>query len=119
MTACMLPTRSFICRTFTRESRVLSGFCAPSGICDARITALPRSLNLMIVDCHCHAGKGDLLTAPWNTDASVDAYLRRAKAAGIAKTIVFAPFHSDYSQANAEVARITRQHPTRLIGFAF
>jgi predicted TIM-barrel fold metal-dependent hydrolase len=73
----------------------------------------------MIIDCHCHAGKGDLMTAPWNTDAPIDAYLRRAKSAGIDKTIVFAPFHSDYAQANAEVARIVASHPDRLIGFAF
>jgi predicted TIM-barrel fold metal-dependent hydrolase len=73
----------------------------------------------MIIDCHCHAGKGDLLTAPWNTDAPIGGYLRRAKMAGIQKTIVFAPFHSDYAQANAEVARIVASHPDRLIGFAF
>jgi predicted TIM-barrel fold metal-dependent hydrolase len=23
----------------------------------------------MIIDCHCHAGKGDGLTGPWDTDA--------------------------------------------------
>jgi predicted TIM-barrel fold metal-dependent hydrolase len=73
----------------------------------------------MIIDCHCHAGKGDLMTAPWNTDAPIEPYLRRAQAAGIDKTIVFAPFHSDYSEANAQVARIVARHPSRLIGFAF
>jgi uncharacterized protein len=73
----------------------------------------------MIVDCHYHAGKGDGMTAPWNTIASIEPYLRRARAAGIDKTVVFAPFHSDYAQANAEVARIVERHPDRLIGFAF
>jgi uncharacterized protein len=73
----------------------------------------------MIIDCHCHAGKGDLMTAPWNTDAPIEPYLRRARAAGIAKTVVFAPFHSDYAVANAQVARIVARHPGRLIGFAF
>jgi predicted TIM-barrel fold metal-dependent hydrolase len=73
----------------------------------------------MIIDCHCHAGKGDLMTAPWNTDAPIAPYLRRAKAAGIRKTIVFGPFHSDYAEANAQVARIVSQHRDRLIGFAF
>jgi predicted TIM-barrel fold metal-dependent hydrolase len=73
----------------------------------------------MIVDCHCHAGKGDIMTAPWNTVARIEPYLRRARAAGIVQTIVFAPFHSDYAQANAEVARIVALHPNRLIGFAF
>jgi predicted TIM-barrel fold metal-dependent hydrolase len=73
----------------------------------------------MVIDCHCHAGKGDYMTAPWNTDAPMEPYLRRARTAGISKTIVFAPFHSDYAEANAQVARIVAQHPTRLVGFAF
>jgi len=73
----------------------------------------------MIVDCHCHAGKGDLLTAPWNTDAPIEPYLRRARQAGIGKTVVFAPFHSDYSSANEEVGRIVARYRDRLIGFAF
>ena len=73
----------------------------------------------MIVDCHCHAGKGDRMTAPWNTDAPIGPYLRRARRAGIRKTVVFAPFHSDYNVANREVARIVARHPDRLIGFAF
>jgi uncharacterized protein len=72
-----------------------------------------------IVDCHCHAGRGDIMTAPWNTDAPIEPYLRRARAVGIHKTIVFAPFHSDYAEANAEVARIVARYSDRLIGFAF
>jgi uncharacterized protein len=73
----------------------------------------------MIIDCHCHAGQGDILTAPWNTDAPLQPYLRRAQVAGIHKTVVFAPFHSDYTKANAQVARLVARHPQRLIGFAF
>jgi predicted TIM-barrel fold metal-dependent hydrolase len=73
----------------------------------------------MIIDCHCHAGRGDGLTAPWNTEAPIEPYLRRAREAGIDRTIVFAPFHGDYEVANAEVARIVARHPRRLIGFAF
>jgi predicted TIM-barrel fold metal-dependent hydrolase len=73
----------------------------------------------MIIDCHCHAGKGDRLTAPWNTDAPIEPYLRRARAAGIDRTVVFAPFHTDYDRANRQVARIVARYPDRLIGFAF
>ena len=73
----------------------------------------------MIIDFHCHAGKGDLLTAPASTDAPLGPYLRRARAAGINKTVVVAGFNSDYAKANAEVARIVARHPDRLIGFAF
>jgi predicted TIM-barrel fold metal-dependent hydrolase len=73
----------------------------------------------MIIDCHCHAGKGDILTAPWNTDAPLEPYLRRARAAGIDKTVVFAAFHSDYAEANLQLARLVVRYRPRLIGFAF
>src|SRR5439155_9965303 len=67
----------------------------------------------------CHAGKGDLLTAPWNSNAPIEPYLRRARRAGIDKTIVFPAFHTDYAEANAELVRIVARYPGRLIGFAF
>jgi len=72
----------------------------------------------MIIDCHCHAGKGDRMTAPWNTDAPLEPYLRRARAAGIDKTIVFPASNSDYAKANAQLARLVARYPGRLIGFA-
>ena len=73
----------------------------------------------MIIDCHCHAGTGDGLTGPWDTAAPIEPYLRRAQAAGIDKTVVFAPFQGDYARGNAEVARIIARYPDRLIGFGF
>lgn len=73
----------------------------------------------MIIDCHCHAGSGDLLTDPWNTDAPLTLHLQRMRTAGIRRAVVFAPFHSDYAIANAEVARIVARNPRELIGFAF
>jgi uncharacterized protein len=73
----------------------------------------------MIIDCHCHAGKGDRMTAPWNTIAPLKSYLRRARAAGIDKTIVMPAFHSNYAQANEELGHMVARHPRRLIGFAF
>ena len=73
----------------------------------------------MIIDAHCHAGHGDGLTGPWDTAAPLGRYLRRAKAAGISRTVLFAAFHSDYRAANREVARIVRSRPDRFLGFAF
>lgn len=73
----------------------------------------------MMIDCHCHAGKAGALTAPWTTDAPLTAYLRRARAAGIDRTIIFALFQHNYARANARVARIVASQPDRLIGFAF
>jgi predicted TIM-barrel fold metal-dependent hydrolase len=71
----------------------------------------------MIVDCHCHAGQGDQLTAPWNTDAPLEKYLRRARAAGIHKTVIIPAGHSNYAVANRNIARIVAKNPRRLIGF--
>jgi uncharacterized protein len=72
----------------------------------------------MTIDFHCHAGRGDLLTAPWNTVAPLEVHLRRAHRAGIDRTVVFPAFHTDYLAANRELARlVARWHP-RLIGFA-
>jgi len=47
----------------------------------------------MIIDAHCHAGRGDRLNAPWSANAPLDAYSRRARAAGIDKTIVIPAGH--------------------------
>lgn len=73
----------------------------------------------MIVDCHCHAGEGDGFTGPWDTSAPLERYLRRARAAGIDRTVVFPAFHSDYAIANRGLAALVRRHAPRLLGFAF
>lgn len=73
----------------------------------------------MIIDCHCHAGKGDGLTGPWDTEATLERYLVRASHAGIGRTVLFAAFHSDFARANREVARIVATRPDRFFGFAF
>lgn len=73
----------------------------------------------MIIDCHCHAGKGDGLTGPWDTDASLDRYVQRADDFGITHTVLFAAFRQNYVQANAEVARIVHSNPKRFYGFVF
>lgn len=59
------------------------------------------------------------MTAPWNTRAPIKTYLRRARAAGIDKTVVFAPLHGNYHRANRELAGTIARYPRRLIGFAF
>jgi predicted TIM-barrel fold metal-dependent hydrolase len=72
----------------------------------------------MIIDAHCHAGTGGGLTGPWNTRAPLGRYLRRARAAGIDRTVIFPVFSRDYARANRQVAGIAAQHPGRLIFFA-
>jgi predicted TIM-barrel fold metal-dependent hydrolase len=73
----------------------------------------------MIIDCHCHAGKGDGLSAPADTAAPLGQYLARARAAGIDRTVIFAAFADDYRRANRIIGRMVAMQPRRLIGFAF
>ena len=72
----------------------------------------------MIIDSHCHAGKGDGLTGPWDTDAPLGAYLRRAAQAGVGRTVLFAAFSSDYRAANTGVGQIVTKRPDRFSGYA-
>lgn len=71
----------------------------------------------MIIDAHCHAGLGDGMTGPWDTEARLDRYLARAEEAGIAHTIVFPVFNDDYAAANDRLAAIVAGLPGRLTGF--
>jgi len=72
-----------------------------------------------VVDAHCHAGHGDGLTGPWDTDASLDRYRWRARAAGIDRTVLMAAITSDYRAANREVGALVRACPRRYLGYAF
>jgi uncharacterized protein len=74
---------------------------------------------MLIIDAHCHAGKGNGLTGPWDTRAPLKKFLLWAKEAGINKINLFAAFHSDYSIANAEVSSIVNSNPDKFFGFAF
>lgn len=72
----------------------------------------------MIIDFHCHAGRGEAMTAPWNATADLTAYLRRARRAGISRTVVLPTFHRDYAVANEGLARVVAKHQPLLVGFA-
>jgi len=72
----------------------------------------------MIIDCHCHAGKGDGLTGPWDTSAPLRDFMRWSRRAGIDRTNLFAAFHTDYAVANRQVAAIVAANPTLFYGFA-
>jgi uncharacterized protein len=80
--------------------------------------ALQSCVGMIVVDAHCHAGSGDLMTDPWNTDAPLGTYLARARVAGIGLTVVFPAFGTDYAAANARLAAIVHRYRPRLLGFA-
>jgi predicted TIM-barrel fold metal-dependent hydrolase len=75
-------------------------------------------VRAVIIDAHCHAGKGDGFRGPWDTEAPIERHLERAHRAGIDRTVVFPVFNSDYADANRRLARIVDRHPYELIGFA-
>jgi predicted TIM-barrel fold metal-dependent hydrolase len=72
-----------------------------------------------IIDSHCHIGTGDGLSGPWDTTASLDTYLARARPAGITSSVLLAPLTSDYDRANRDIARILQRDPGRFLAFAF
>jgi predicted TIM-barrel fold metal-dependent hydrolase len=78
-----------------------------------------KARQRVIIDCHCHAGKGDGLTGPWDTAAPLEKYKEWAMVYGITHTILFAAFHSDYGIANRDVAAIVAKDRARYTGFAF
>ena len=80
---------------------------------------MKKARRRVIIDCHCHAGKGDGLTGPWDTAAPLGKYREWATAYGIAHTVLFAAFHSDYAIANRDVAAIVAKDRSRYTGFAF
>jgi uncharacterized protein len=77
-----------------------------------------KKKSSLIVDAHCHAGKGEAMGAPWSTFADPELTLRRAEEAGIDRTIIFPINNPTYQKANEELAGIVRQYPGKFIGFA-
>ena len=73
----------------------------------------------MIIDSHCHAGAGFGLSDPWYGCPLLDSYLRRAAAAGITHSVLFANFHDDYAEANRIVAGLVGRNPRRFFGLAY
>jgi hypothetical protein len=73
----------------------------------------------MIIDSHCHGGAGFGLLDPWTGQPLLEKYLRRAAAAGITHSVVFANFHDDYAAANRIVGRIIACNPGRFFGLTY
>ncbi len=72
----------------------------------------------MVVDAHCHAGRGTGMSAPWTTRADVEDTLRHMAEAGIDRTVLFPINNTEYEKPNQEIAEICGRHPGKFIGFA-
>jgi uncharacterized protein len=74
---------------------------------------------MVVIDSHCHAGKGEGFNGPWDTNAYINKFIQRAHEAGIQKTVLFAAFSSNYEKANEQVATMVNDHPQLFYGYAF
>jgi predicted TIM-barrel fold metal-dependent hydrolase len=72
----------------------------------------------LIIDCHCHAGFGQAMTAPWTTRARIQVTLDHMAEACIDKTVIFPVNDSDYEKPNQAIAELCGRYPGKLIGFA-
>jgi predicted TIM-barrel fold metal-dependent hydrolase len=83
-----------------------------------RTASAQRGKTSLVIDAHCHAGKGEALAAPWSTFNDPEVILRHAEEAGIDKSIIFPIDNPTYERANIEIARIVAKYPGKFIGFA-
>src|SRR5207237_7816607 len=119
-----LPTRAQLLRTsvmrrrdLLRSGMVLGG-ALPMAEALAGELAQESKPAGRIIDAHCHAGKGETMTAPWTSYADPQVTLRRAAEAGIDKTVIFPIHNPTYEKANQEIADLVARYPDRFIGFA-
>jgi uncharacterized protein len=105
-----------------RRDLLTSGFLFGTTLCfTSDLVAKPQrssGKSGLIIDAHCHAGKGEAMSAPWSTYADPEVTLRRAEEAGIDKTVIFPINNPTYEKANQEISRTAAQYPDKFIGFA-
>jgi predicted TIM-barrel fold metal-dependent hydrolase len=72
----------------------------------------------LVIDAHCHAGRGQAMSAPWTAKADVEITLRHMAEAGIDRTVIFPINNAEYERPNREIAAICARYPDKFIGFA-
>lgn len=72
----------------------------------------------LVIDAHCHAGRGEGMSAPWTTRADPEITIRHMAEAGIDRTIIFPINNNEYEKPNQEIAEICGLYPGKFIGFA-
>jgi predicted TIM-barrel fold metal-dependent hydrolase len=106
-------------RDLLRGSLILGGAVpAAEALAAGQAAAKDQKSSSLIIDAHCHAGKGETMSAPWTSYADPQVTLRRAEEAGIDKTIIFPISNPTYEKANQEIAGLVARYPERFIGFA-
>ncbi len=108
-------------RDFLKSTLVSGSLCMAASAGSAQASQQKKTV---IIDAHCHAGKGmnygkDASTSdPWTTYNDPMWTLRRMEEVGIDKTIIFPINNRTYEVANEEIASYVRRWPDKFIGFA-
>jgi predicted TIM-barrel fold metal-dependent hydrolase len=84
----------------------------------ATATGATAPARTLIIDAHCHAGKGQAMSAPWTTRAGVEVTLDHMAEAGIDRTVIFPINNEQFEKPNQEIAEICGRYPGKFIGFA-
>jgi uncharacterized protein len=79
---------------------------------------LPAQSKALVIDAHCHVGRGEAMSAPWTTRADLEITLRHMAEAGIDRSVIFPINNPSYEKPNQEIAEICRRYPGKFIGFA-
>jgi predicted TIM-barrel fold metal-dependent hydrolase len=106
-----------------RRRQLLKGGLALGGVFSLGGSALAGAAetggkDVLVIDAHCHAGRGEEMSAPWTTFADPEVTLRRAAEAGIDRTVIFPIHNPTYEKANEEIARLVERHKGKFVGFA-
>lgn len=111
-----MKRRAFLTRGLGWGSGLALSGCAAAGA--------PAGRQGLVIDAHCHAGKGmnhgkeGGPHAPWTTYNAPEETLRKMEEAGIDRTVIFPISNTGYEKANEEIAGFVKRWPDKLIGFA-
>ena len=70
----------------------------------------------MIIDCHAHIGRGEMLNDRFQIDCTIERILYLMDKAKVDKSILFPVTYKDYKKPNEEIAQIIRENK-RFLGF--
>jgi len=70
----------------------------------------------MIIDCHAHIGKGEMLNDVFQINSTPERLIYLMDKGGVDKSVIFPVYYKDYRKANEGIAKITEKNK-RFIGF--
>ena len=70
----------------------------------------------MIIDCHTHTGRGEMLNDVFQIDCTVERLEYLMEKGGVDLSIVFPVWYKDYKKPNQEIAEIARTNK-KFLGF--